>query len=143
MSETAQSPPLTGGCQCGAVRYEITNPPRALFVCHCLECRKQSASAFGITVSVAREAFRIVHGAVKSWSRDTDQGNRLDCHFCPECGTRIWHENAPDTEHVSLKGGSLDDGTDLAGAIHIWTARKLPGVVIPPGAECYPGEPPD
>ena len=43
---------LTGGCQCGAVRYECDAAPRTLYVCHCLECRHQSGSAFGMSLEM-------------------------------------------------------------------------------------------
>ena len=49
---------LAGGCQCGAVRYEIRGEPLSLYVCHCRECQKQSASAFGISVIIKRADFR-------------------------------------------------------------------------------------
>jgi hypothetical protein len=45
---------LAGGCQCGAVRYEIRGEPMSLYVCHCRECQRQSSSAFGISVIVKR-----------------------------------------------------------------------------------------
>ena len=40
--------PQSGGCQCGAIRYEITGPPAAVYACHCTECQKQSGSAFAM-----------------------------------------------------------------------------------------------
>lgn len=130
-----------GGCQCGAIRYQLTAPFLCKYVCHCTECRRQSASAFGISVIVARAAFRVTRGAPQFWSRPTDSGRRLDCAFCPLCGTRVWHRPRGDTQTISIKGGSLDDTVDLRDAIHIWTSRALPGVVIPAGAVTYPGEP--
>ena len=133
---------LTGGCQCGAVRYEIAAAPIALYVCHCRECRKQSASAFGISVIVPAPAFSARGGTVREWRRPTDSGRTLLCHFCADCGSRLWHVGAA-SETVSVKGGSLDAPVDLTSAIHIWTSRKLPGVVIPEGAPQFPGEPPD
>jgi hypothetical protein len=132
--------PLTGGCQCGAVRYEITVTPEALYVCHCRECRKQSASAFGISLVVPRAGFRLLQGSVKSWSRRTDSGHFLNCLFCPECGSRIWHERAGGAETITVKGGSLDQPLDLDSAIHVWTSRKLPGVIIPEHAAQYAEE---
>ena len=76
------------------------------------------------------------------WTRDTDSGKRLRCAFCPDCGGRLWHEpESGDAEWLTLKGGSLDQPPDLSHAIHIWTSRKLPGVVIPPGALQFPEEP--
>jgi hypothetical protein len=47
----------TGGCQCGAVQHESFSEPLALFVCHCAECRKQSASAFGMSLPTRGRAF--------------------------------------------------------------------------------------
>ena len=130
-----------GGCQCGAVRYEIRGDPVSLYVCHCRECQKQSASAFGISVIVMRADFRLRRGEVKVWSRATDRGGTLACAFCPGCGLRVWHEGIGATDMISVKGGSLNDPPDLRSACHIWTTRKLPGVVIPEGARQFPGEP--
>jgi hypothetical protein len=143
MSSPTANFPLTGGCQCGAVQYELGEPPLQLYICHCAECRKQSASAFGMSVSVRRGAFHLLSGSLKTWSRPTDAGNRLDCHFCTECGSRIWHENGPDTPNITIKAGSLDDPPDMAEGIHIWTARALKGVNIPADAICKSGEPDD
>ena len=141
MSATGEGPVLEGGCQCGAVRYAVTGEPWALYVCHCLEWRRQSASAFGISVSVPRTALRLTRGTPRFWSRATDTGRRLHCAFCPDCGGRVWHEGAPDDPIVSVKGGSLDRPVDLRHAVHIWTTRMLPGVVLPEGAVSFPGEP--
>ena len=129
----------TGGCQCGAVRYELAADPLALYVCHCRECRRQSASAFGISVIVPRAALRLTQGVPRFWSRSTDTGNTLRCAFCPTCGSRLWHES--DAPEISIKGGSLDEPPDLRAAVHIWTARMLPGIVLPEGAVQFPGEP--
>ncbi len=131
----------TGGCQCGAVRYEVVAPPRGLYVCHCLECRHQSASAFGISVRTDRAAFRVTQGQPKSWTRATDSGRRLRCWFCPDCGSRLWHEPEQPGETVTVKGGSLDQPPDITKAVHLWTVRKLPGVVIPAEAVQFPREP--
>jgi hypothetical protein len=132
---------VAGGCQCGGVRYEISGEPVSLYVCHCRECQKQSASAFGISVIVKRSGFRLTRGEAKVWSRATDSGGTLACAFCPACGSRLWHEAVGASETISVKGGSMDDPPDLRSAVHIWTARKLPGVVIPEAATQFAGEP--
>lgn len=132
---------ITGRCQCGAVRYEHSGTPTAIYICHCRECRKQSASAFGVSVEVDKFGLRVTQGAPKFWARDTDSGKRLRCAFCPDCGTRLWHEPESGADWLTLKGGSLDHAPDLSQAIHIWTSRKLPGVIIPPDARQFPEEP--
>ena len=98
---------LTGGCQCGAVRYEVSAAPLEVYVCHCRECRRQSASAFGISVIVPAQAFVLMQGNLRTWSRPTDGGKVLECMFCADCGTRIRHASLGDAT-ISIKGGSLD-----------------------------------
>jgi hypothetical protein len=131
---------LTGGCQCGAVRYEISAAPLGLFACHCRECQKQSASAFGMSLIVRRAAVELTQGGTRTWSRKADSGRTVSCVFCGACGTRLWHAKEG-FDVVSIKGGSLDTALDFSNAIHCWTARKLPGMVIPPGAKQFAGEP--
>jgi hypothetical protein len=131
----------TGRCQCGAVRYEISGDRLSLYVCHCRECQKQSASAFGISVIFPRPGFRVTQGTPKWWSRPTDSGHTLECAFCADCGSRLWHQGEYFAEKIVVKGGSLDEPVDLQSAMHIWTSRKLAGVLIPEGATQFPGEP--
>jgi hypothetical protein len=135
------SEPLTGGRQCGAVRYDVAEDPVALFVCHCTECRRQSSSAFGITVYVPTAGLRWTAGSPKAWTRPADSGDTVDCYFCGDCGSRLWHRSRGAPHYTSVKGGSLDQPVELAAAIHIWTSRKLPGVIIPDSAQQFPEEP--
>jgi hypothetical protein len=132
---------LHGGCQCGGVRYSVSGEPTALYICHCRECRKQSASAFGMSLQVPRVALALASGTPRIWSRGTDSGGRLDCAFCADCGSRLWHAAAARPDSVTIKAGSLDAPVDASAAIHIWVTRKLPGIVIPEGARCFDEEP--
>jgi hypothetical protein len=54
--------PLTGGCQCGKLRYEITEAPRLVYSCHCTKCQKITSSAFSMGFVVTEEAFRLTAG---------------------------------------------------------------------------------
>ncbi len=141
MSGQGEPEPLVGGCQCGGIRYEITGDPGELYACHCLECRKLTASAFSMSLMVRTADFHITHGAPNVWTRPTDKGNVLNCHFCPDCGSRVAHLTEGDDEWLVVKPGSLDEPVDFSLAIHIWTKRKLPGFVVPEGAVQYSGEP--
>lgn len=77
----------TGGCQCGSVRYEFAGEPLALYVCHCIECRRQSASAFGMSLAVPRAGFRLnlEANAAVSWlvtdNAKVALGYRVDAYF--------------------------------------------------------------
>jgi hypothetical protein len=131
----------SGGCQCGQIRFNSPRKPLALYICHCTECRKQSASAFGISFTIRRDKFETVQGHPAFWARQTISGHTLECAFCRHCGSRLWHQSTGYTGTLNIKGGSLDDPVDLTNAIHIWTSSKLPGVMIPDGAITYPHEP--
>ena len=84
-----------GGCQCGAIRYEIVGDPLTLYCCHCTECQKQSASAFGMSLWVRRDEFVLSGAQPQYWGRGTDLGRRVVCAFCSQCGSRLFHAAKP------------------------------------------------
>src|SRR5690606_13081466 len=109
------------------------------YACHCRECQRQSGSAFGLSYEIPAGSLRLTRGTPHWWVRPTDSGRRLRCAFCPTCGSRLWHEPERGGTWLTVKAGSLDEPVDLSTAIHIWTARKLPGLSIPPAARQFPG----
>lgn len=129
---------LDGGCQCGEVRYRIHGEPLGLSVCHCLDCQRQSGSAFGMSLAVAEKDFELLAGSLRTFTLTSDSGNPKTCAFCPDCGVRIYHKG---TEAVlSIKAGTVDDRTRFLPEAHYWTSRKQPWVVIPEEAPAYPRE---
>jgi len=136
---------LEGGCQCGAIRYRVTGAPLTLYACHCTECQKQSASAFGLSLWVERSDLEIVSGEPRHWERLADSGNTMRCAFCPDCGSRLYHEASDATGIYSLKGGSLDAIAGLTPVGHIWVRSKQPWVDLAclPGDLVFETEPPD
>jgi len=120
----------SGGCQCGHVRYEICREPLGLAVCHCKECQRQSGSAFGMSLAVPDGAFELRSGVLKRFYIKCDSGRIKTCAFCPECGTRIYHQTV---NGMSVKAGTLDDTSWLKPDAHYWTMRKQPWVAIADG----------
>lgn len=94
-----------------------------------------------MSLAVPRAGLRVTRGAVNFWSRPTDSGRRIRCAFCPDCGSRLWHETEGEQELITIKAGSLDQPVDASAAIHIWTSRKLLAVIIPKGAKQFSMEP--
>ncbi|MEM7207668.1 MAG: GFA family protein [Pseudomonadota bacterium] len=115
--------PLNGGCQCGAVRYRITGQPLTLYACHCLDCQKQSSSAFGLSLWVDQDDFEIVQGTLNEWVTHGDSGEQKRCTFCGLCGSRIHHLSGDERSPFSVKGGTVDDPSVLEPIGHIWVKR--------------------
>ena len=131
----------TGHCQCGAVRYRLTGEPLTLFTCHCTDCQRQSSSAFGMSLWVKKADVEMLSGELKEWVRDLPSGRRMACHFCPECGTRLFHQLLGQEDIISLKAGTLEDTRWLQPAGHIWTASQQPWVRLDQHSLQYPGNP--
>ena len=133
---------VAGGCQCGAVRYTIAGARPPVYVCHCRECQKQSASAFGMSLPVAMEHFH-VEGRLDSWERDTARGTRLRCFFCPACGSRLYHQAVRTGAGVTVKAGSLDDTGWVTPDAHIWVSRRQSWVSLDPAIPAHASQPDD
>ena len=118
--------PLTGGCQCGRVRYAAEAEPLTLYACHCTECQRQSASAFGLSMPVLAEALRLTSARPKEWRRTADSGRTVACQFCGDCGTRLLHRPERNPAVVNLKPGTLDDTAWLDPLGHVWTKSAQP-----------------
>lgn len=80
---------LEGRCQCGQVRYRVAGETVALFICHCTECQRQSASAFGMALWLRNYSKEVLGGELEAWIRTTPTGKQLVCEFCSRCGTRV------------------------------------------------------
>ena len=107
----------TGGCLCGAVRYEALGALREVVVCHCRMCRKAHGHIGAYTAS-ARDALRLVEARGLKWYRSSAQARR---GFCSECGaTLFWEGDGRDT--MSIAAGTLDEPTGLATALQIHVA---------------------
>ena len=96
--------PQTGGCQCGKLRYEITEEPRSVYTCHCLDCQRLTGSAFSLGVVVPETGFRLAGVEPRQLSRTADSGRVSVRLVCPECGaqTRIGRKILGDGRKVRI-----------------------------------------
>ena len=99
--------PVTGGCLCGAVRYESKEPPAGGYYCHCRICQKSSGGLFNASVSVPGAAFRFTKGELRYY-RASSFAKR---GFCADCGSPVafFYEGNP---NLWIKIGSLDHPED-------------------------------
>ena len=131
--------PYTGGCQCGSVRYVVTTEPIRLLACHCKECQRQSASAFGMSMPVKRDSLAVT-GLMKQFTRVADSGGEVMGVFCPECGVRIYHALKSTPDVLSLKPGTLDDTSWLRPSAFIWMKSAQGWVAVPDGVKSLEGQ---
>jgi hypothetical protein len=143
MSAKIQMPrfPVSGGCQCGAVRYTLHAPPVVFYVCHCTQCQTQSSSGFGESLRVRRNDLTIT-GELAQHQRLSARGGVVG-DFCPKCGTRLFHRRGKYAETLNIKAGTLDDTRWLRPAGHIWTSSRQPWVKIGADELSYARQPED
>ena len=94
---------VSGGCQCGAVRYHATEMLDNSHICHCRMCQKAVGNIFAGLVAAPREAI--------TWTRGTParfrSSEHVDRGFCRDCGTPLFYDNT-EGERVNFTIGSLD-----------------------------------
>ena len=99
---------MTGGCLCGAVRYEARGAPLWSGFCHCRDCQRITGTGHSCYRGFPREAVT-VQGETRGYGVTADSGHVSVRRFCPTCGSHIFGEagNAPGT--ISIYAGTLDD----------------------------------
>ena len=112
---------LKGGCQCGAIRYELSGEPMHHALCHCSDCRS-SAGAPMVGWAMFQENALSVEGSPKTFE-SSEHGRRS---FCPECGTGLFYRNAENLPGiVDIQSGTLDDPNELPAQSNIQVAERL------------------
>ena len=131
---------VTGGCLCGAVRFELELPFRRANACHCSRCRRHSGSGFLAQGRVPRERFRLLAGAelVRCFRPDGGAAKA----FCERCGSSLFGGDWPDGDEVSVRLGALDDGADVHLDYHSFVGSKAEWETLPAdGLPRYPEAP--
>ena len=98
----------TGGCLCGAVRYEIEGEPIFAGHCHCRDCQKATGTGHVSVVGLPVSAVKIT-GDTKAYAVTGDSGMPFTRHFCPSCGSLIYGEPAVMPGVINVTAGTLDD----------------------------------
>lgn len=132
--------PQGGGCQCGAVRYEIGEAPLLVYTCHCRDCQRLTGSAFSLGLVIADGGFRLSGVELRPLQRTADSGRINTRLVCPNCGS--WVCGPPRDGLVRVRAGTLDDTAWLRPTRHIWTRSKQPWIAIPAGDEVFQAQDP-
>lgn len=127
---------ITGGCLCGAVRYEARGEPRFAGYCFCNDCRRQSGSGFVGFMGYDAGAVTI-SGPVKTHSRKLSDGRVADRNHCAECWSLVFGGILGETDNHTIYAGSLDDPSRFKPTIGIFASEKAPWVVVPEGIAVF------
>lgn len=124
----------TASCRCGQLKAIATGEPVRVSVCHCLDCKKRSGSAFAVQARWPADQVTI-DGRSKEHVHTADSGNRITFHFCPDCGSDVHYEidgkfDGKFDGLVAIPLGAFDDPYSLTPAHSVWEERKCDWVEI-------------
>jgi hypothetical protein len=129
----------TASCSCGQLRIEVEGEPRAVGLCHCLECQKRTGSVFAALASF-RSPYRVT-GEAAEYVRAGDQGARFRFRFCPVCGTHLFHTEEGTEGSVGVAIGAFGDPGFPPPKYSIYDSRRHPWVALPEGIIAFPKDP--
>lgn len=128
-----------GGCACGAVRYRLSSEPLFVHCCHCLNCQRQTGSAFVINLLIEADRVETLAKAPHPVEAPRDDGSVQRIFRCPSCQVAVFSEyGRPDLRFV--RGGTLDDPTQITPDVHIYTRSKVGWITLSdetPAFEAY------
>lgn len=131
----------TGGCHCGAIRYELSGEPKWTSLCHCSDCRRHSGAPLVGWTAFREGELRLLQGTPKVYE-SSENGRR---HFCAGCGTGLFYYNAANLPGiVDVQIATLDNPDALAPTIQVQAAERIAWMERAhelPAFERYPGRP--
>jgi hypothetical protein len=125
-----------GGCSCGAVRYRLASEPMFIHCCHCLNCQRQTGSAFVINLLIEADRVELLAGDPQAVEVPRDDGSKQRIYRCPDCQIAVFSEyGRPEVKFV--RAGTLDRPSEIEPDVHIYTQSKLPWVKLPDEAAAF------
>jgi hypothetical protein len=129
--------PLTGGCLCGGVRFEVTSPLVRASYCHCTRCQRRTGTAASAQARVAPGSLRIVAG--EELVRSYEPADGFSKAFCSVCGSALWSRHPTKDEVMSVRLGVFDADPGIRPSYRQYVAYAAPWEPVPDdGLEHYP-----
>jgi hypothetical protein len=121
--------PLAGGCLCGGVRFEVTEPLVSAGYCHCTRCQRRTGTAASAQARIAPGSLRILSGEVLLRAYQPPDGFAKE--FCSECGSALWSRDPANPETMSVRLGAFDDDPGVRPAYRQFVAFAAPWEPLP------------
>lgn len=120
---------FSGGCACGAIRYECDSAPLAALNCHCRDCQLSSGAPFASGVVVSTKSIKVT-GSPKEHSVRASSDFLTTRSFCPNCGSPLFTTGESMPNFTSIRFTTFDDQSDFSPALDIWTSSAAPWVCL-------------
>ena len=130
----------TGGCLCGALRYEAEGEPMHSGHCYCADCRKASGSGFIPFMGFRSSAVRFT-GQSRTFTSKAASGGDAVRNYCPICGSLVFGGRVGQDSSHTIYAGSLDDPSAFRPKIAIFTRDRPDWAIIPPNLTPFAGMP--
>jgi hypothetical protein len=115
----------SASCRCGQLRATVSGEPVRMSVCHCLNCKKRSGSAFAAQARWPADCVTL-EGQSKSFEKVGDSGTRATFHFCPDCGSDVYYLVDGDlADLVAIPLGAFDDPFFFKPDYSVYEGRKF------------------
>jgi hypothetical protein len=125
-----------GGCACGSVRYRLASEPLFIHCCHCLNCQRQTGSAFVINLLIEADRVELVSGVPQQVDVPRDDGSMQRVFRCPRCQVAVFSEyGRPELRFV--RAGTLDEPTAITPDVHIFTRSKVGWIALPESTPAF------
>jgi len=135
---SSSQPVLAGGCLCGRLRYQATDPIDAGY-CHCRLCQRSSGAPVLAWATFPIGSFSFAKGEPKSY-RSSPRGRR---DFCASCGTQIAFRDTAASARIDVNIATLDDPASIEPEYHIWVGSRVPWFNIEDDLPHYPDNGPE
>src|ERR1700674_1068198 len=130
---TDDTPPLDGGCTCGAVRYRMTSKPMFVHCCHCRWCQREAGASFALNALIEADRVSLVKGQVEVVDTASNSGKGQKIARCPNCRIALWSNYGGGGGLVRfVRVGTREEPDRLRPDIHIFTMSKQAWVVLSP-----------
>ena len=123
MSTTTTS---TGGCACGAIRYQTAAEPVLMLHCHCRDCQRSSGGPFSSFTIIPKDAFRVLQGSLRFHDRPSEAGGETHRGFCTNCGSPIAVTTDSQPQIIAIRTASLDNPSWFKPQMDVWISDAHP-----------------
>jgi hypothetical protein len=125
-----------GGCSCGEIRYRLSSEPLIVHCCHCLNCQRQTGSAFVVNLLIEADRVALLAGEPRAVPVGRDDGSEQVIRRCPSCHVAVFSTYTR-PELLFVRSGTLDDPTGVTPDVHIFTRSKVDWVELPDSAHAF------